>query len=254
MVLPVQNPESPYVTLKIDQGEGFSFAIDKVDEFQSDIKLMSVWAEDATAQMKQRIDKKLLAFLADLGDAGVTVSGNPLTNTTGLLINGATTAFGSTVALGTGAAATKSVDTGDEIIDKILLYGQYLDENNAPDEGRFVVMPAWAMQLLKGTNSKLSQVYWTGDSKSPMRNGQVGSIDRFTLYSSNNLAAASEGGGSTSVIFGQKAALTFATQITENRIIDNPFSFGKMMQGLQVYGLQIIKPQFLGLDYIRKGA
>lgn len=254
MVLPVQNPESPYVTLKVDQGEGFSFALDRVDEFQSDIKLMSVWAEDAAAQMKQRIDKKLLAYIADLGDSGVTVSGNPLTNTTGLLINGASTAAGSTVALGTGATATKSVDTGDEIIDKILTYGQYLDENNAPDEGRYVIMPAWAMQLLKGTNSKLAQAYLTGDSTSPMRNGKVGSIDRFNIYMSNNLAAASEGSGSTSVIFGQKAALTFATQITESRTIDNPFSFGKMMQGLQVYGMQVIKPQFLGVDYIRKGA
>ena len=41
MVLPVQNPESPYTTLKVDQGEGFSFAIDKVDDFQSDINLMN---------------------------------------------------------------------------------------------------------------------------------------------------------------------------------------------------------------------
>ena len=52
MALPVQNPESPYVALKIDQGEGFSFALDKIDEFQSDIKLMNVWGEDAAKQMQ----------------------------------------------------------------------------------------------------------------------------------------------------------------------------------------------------------
>ncbi len=51
--------------------------------------------------------------------------------------------------------------------------------------------------------------------------------------------------------FGQKYATTFATQITESRIIDNPFAFGKMMQGLQVYGFNIIKPQLLGVDFIK---
>ena len=43
------------LNLKIDQGEGFSFALDKVDELQSDIKLMSTWAEDAAQQMKQHV-------------------------------------------------------------------------------------------------------------------------------------------------------------------------------------------------------
>ena len=55
------------ITLKIDQGEGFSFAIDKVDEFQSDLKLMNVWGEDASAQMTQVIDRNVLISLAAAG-------------------------------------------------------------------------------------------------------------------------------------------------------------------------------------------
>lgn len=255
MVLPVQNPESPYVTMKIDQGEGFSFAIDKVDEFQSDIKLMNVWAEDATQQMKQVIDRKVLATIAYAG-GGVAASGPTLTAPK--LIAGGTTATGTTIStvtaagtgLGVSAGGINLTDAtrGDDLITQILYYGQLLDENNAPDDGRFIVLPPALMQALKNTNSKLAQVYVTGDSTSPLRNGKVGNIDRFQIYSSNNLAKGSNGGWA--VIFGQKYATTFATQITESRIIDNPFSFGKMMQGLQVYGFQIIKPELIGVDFI----
>jgi hypothetical protein len=258
MVLPVQNPESPYVTMKIDQGEGFSFAIDKVDEFQSDLKLMNIWAEDATAQMKQVIDRKVLATIA-YAAGGVAATGPTLTAPK--LIAGGTTATGTSIAtatatraaspgLGASAGGINLTDAtrGDDIIGQILYYGQLLDENNAPDEGRFIVLPPALMQALKDTNSKLAQTYVTGDATSPIRNGKVGNIDRFEIYSSNNLAKGSNGGWA--VIFGQKYATTFATQITESRIIDNPFSFGKMMQGLQVYGFQIIKPEFLGVDFI----
>lgn len=246
MVLPVQNPESPYVTMKIDQGEGFSFAIDKVDEFQSDIKLMNVWAEDATQQMKQVMDRKLLASIAYAG-GGVAAAGPSLTAPK--LIDGGSTATGTSISLGTSVTPTSLSTSGDDLITRILYYGRLLDENNVPDDGRFIVLPPALMQTLKNTNSKFAQVYVTGDQTSPLRNGKIGNIDRFQIYSSNNLAKGANANG-WAVLFGQKYATTFATQITESRIIDNPFSFGKMMQGLQVYGFQIIKPELLGVDFI----
>ena len=161
MVLPVQNPESPYVTMKIDQGEGFSFAIDKVDEFQSDIKLMNVWAEDATQQMKQVIDRKVLATIA-YAAGGVAATGPTLTAPK--LIAGGTTATGTSITtatsaagLGLGASAgginLTDATRGDDLITQILFYGQLLDENNAPEEGRYVVLPPALMQALKPPTS-----------------------------------------------------------------------------------------------------
>jgi hypothetical protein len=38
--------------------------------------------------------------------------------------------------------------------------------------------------------------------------------------------------------------------MTESRMIDNPYAFGKIMQALQVYGFQLIKPGFVGVDFI----
>lgn len=266
MVLPVQNPESPYVTLKIDQGEGFSFAIDKVDAFQSDINLMNEWADDATKQMAQVIDRNVLISVAAAGavaggQAATTISGYSAANcnaglqtnyTTalGALVNGATTTKGTTVSLGTSAAAY-SANTGDEITARLLTFGRYLNENNAPKEGRFCIIPFWAEQVLKSmTNNSFGLAYATGQNSANLLTDVIPKFAGFEIISSNNLPASTEVATDPSaIIFGTSYATTFATQITESRIIDNPFAFGKMMQGLQVYGFNIIKPQLLGVDF-----
>ena len=268
MVLPVQNPESPYVTLKIDQGEGFSFAIDKVDEFQSDIKLMNAWAEDASKQMAQVIDRNVLISVAAAGavaggQLATTISGYSAANNNaglqsnyttalGALVNAGTTAKGTTVSLGTSAAAT-SANTGNLIAAQILKYGRYLDENNAPADGRFVIVPFWALQLLKAvdaTNNTFGLAYATGQNSANALTNSVPKIYGFEVIGSNNIPTSTQAVTDPSaIIFGVNYATTFATQITESRIIDNPFAFGKMMQGLQVYGFNVIKPQLLGVDF-----
>ena len=141
------------------------------------------------------------------------------------------------------AATAASMAQGDWLVERILYYGQLLDENNIPDQDRFVVLPSWVIQKMKSVNSKLGQVYVTGDASSPTRNGKIGAIDRFKIFMSNNLY-------NDSVVFGSKYATTFASQITESRIIDNPFAFGKLMQGLQVYGFNIIKGAAIGVDFL----
>ena len=269
MVLPVQNPESAYVTLKIDQGEGFSFALDKVDEFQSDIKLMNVWGEDAAKQMAQVIDRNVLTSIAQAGAVGGSTTkttsvvgyANVNTNLTlsyaaGGLVAGGSTAKGSTITAGTAvsnlalADAAYSANTGDEIVNKILTFGRLMDENNAPKDGRFVVVPFWAMQVLKNMSSNnFGLAYATGQNMANALSGSVPKIDRFEIIGSNNLPLTAQGTDACPIIFGHNYATTFATQITESRIIDNPFAFGKMMQGLQVYGFGIIKPQLIGVDF-----
>jgi hypothetical protein len=274
MVLPVQNPESPYVTLKIDQGEGFSFAIDKVDEFQSDIKLMNVWGEDAAKQMKQVIDRNVLVSLAAAGakvangqdtSANVTgyttLAGPSITEATvakGLLVATATTAKGTTIAKGTAngtmgtATSQVSIDAANGsagMVKQILYYGRLLDENNAPEEGRFIILPSVYMQLLKDIASPFGQAYATGQNVANLLSGSVPKVDRFDILFSNNLPTTTAGTNGSCIIFGSSYATTFATQITESRIMDNPFAFGKMMQGLQVYGFNVIKPQLIGIDF-----
>ena len=72
-----------------------------------------------------------------------------------------------------------------ELLDVLLRMGQVLDEQNIPEVGRWVVMPAWAGRQIK--QSELRQAYLSGDSVTMLRNGRLGMVDRFTIYISNLL-------------------------------------------------------------------
>ena len=162
-------PTSTPLELNIDQGQYFSVVLDDVDAVQADVKLMDMFTNDASEQMKITIDTDVLN--------GVK-TGAASTN------KGATAgALSANINLGT-TYATRAISKTN-VLDLILDMGQVLDESDVPETGRWLVIPSWMAALIK--NSDLKQAYLTGDSQSPLRNGKLGMIDRFTLYVSNSL-------------------------------------------------------------------
>jgi hypothetical protein len=130
------------------------------------------------------------------------------------------------------------------ILQAILRLGLALDEQNIPEQGRWVVMPAWAAALVKG--SELRQAYLSGDQTSILRNGRLGMIDRFTLYVSNLLPRGPVTGppalaaGEWVMYAGHAHGLTFASQISKVETLRSEFTFGTLLRGLQVYGFKVI--------------
>ena len=80
--LALQRPAGTAVELTIDQGKYFAAILDDVIEKQSDINNLSLWADDASEQMKIVVDSDVLAFLlgtANVANQGATagaISGN----------------------------------------------------------------------------------------------------------------------------------------------------------------------------------
>lgn len=221
--LQVERPDSPMVTLNIDQGRYFNLVLDDVMEIQSDINLMNTWSSDASEQLKINIDTYVLANVA------VDVAA----------VNKGATAGRLSANLNLGATGAAVQLTKANIIDKLLEMGQVLDEQNVPETGRWVVMPAWAIRLLKSSDIKDASL--TGDGTSPLRNGRVGMIDRFTLYSSNLLPRYVDTNNPFDIIAGHKVGLTFATQITKTETLRSESTFGTLMRGLQVFGMKVVK-------------
>lgn len=220
-----QVPTSAPIELLIDQGKYFAVVLDDVDAVQTDVKLMDMFTNDATEQMKIAIDAQILdgvkaaAATANKGATAGVISGN--------------------VNLGTDAsprAVTKA-----NIIDLILDAGQVLDEQNVPESGRWLVIPSWMAAMIK--NSDLKQAYLTGDSVSPLRNGKLGMIDRFQVYVSNNLPKT--GDGDSYLLAGTKDAITFASQMTNVETLRAQSTFGNIVRGLNVFGYSVIKPEAL---------
>lgn len=242
--LTLERPEGNDLTLYIGNGKYFNTILDDVMDIQSDLNALSMWSDDAAQQLKIQVDTDVLGGI--LGGMDVKNKGTTAGKITSAINLGATTTPLATVA--------RSPSVGQvEILDVILRLGQALDEQNIPEDGRWVVIPSWATQLLKF--SDLRQAYLTGDNITPLRNGRIGMIDRFTIYSSNLLPAGVAGGlaaGEFAIYSGHAHGLTFASQISKVETLRSEMTFGTILRGLQVYGYQIVDGSALAQAIVTK--
>lgn len=227
-----QRPVGGKIELLIDKGFYWDVILDDVIEKQQDIDQMNRWATDASEQLKIKLDSKVLGSIVP--DFSAQNKGATAGRKSGNINLGAT---------GAPLSLSKS-----NILDTILYAGQVLDEQNVPETGRFLIMPFWATTQLKMSDIKDASL--SGDSTSPLRNGRVGVIDRFTIYNSNLLPTYTDGSDTTyHMIFGTKAGLTFATQLTKTETLRAESTFGDIMRSLMVYGHKVVKPEALGAIY-----
>ena len=234
--LQYERPESPNVTLNIDKAKYFAFTVDNIDRFQSDINLMDDWAGDGGEQMKITIDT---AVLGDIyADAAATNIGLAAGRKSG--------------AYNMGTTGTPYVITASNVVDAITAAAAVGDEQNWPESGRWMVIPAWMRYVLM--NSDLKNASLSGDETSIIRNGRIGMIDRFMIYVSNNVASVTDGAFTAyHCVFGHKSGLTFASQMTQMETLKAESTFGDLVRGLNVYGYQVIKDVSIGDLYVRKG-
>ena len=229
--LVVENPDAPKLQLVIDKGEYFSCVEDDIDRVQSDIKLMDMWSKDASEQMKIKIDQRVLTDMLPsiaASNKGANAGQQSASFSLGTLASPLTVTKDG-VAVGSTA-----------VVDLIVDMGTVLDEANVPESDRFIVIPAKMAGIIK--KSELKDASLTGDGVTPLRNGRLGMIDRFTIYVSHNLNVSS---GKTSIIAGHKMGFTFASQMTEMETLRAQSTFGNIVRGLQVYGYKVVKPTAL---------
>lgn len=249
--LAIQRPSSNMVDLSIDQAKYFNLALDDVMEVQADMDLMSMWAEDASEQMKIAVDTDVLAYLGTTSDIDAANRGNTAGKISANVALGTPAAplYINKAAQGTGAGNDASNDKS--VLDFIVDAGQVLDEQNIPETGRWMAIPAWMAAMIK--KSDLKDASLAGDGTSILRNGRLGMIDRFTLYLSNMLPTLDSAVDTTSVIFGTKAALTFASQFTKMETIRSERSFSNLLRGLQVYGFRVVNGVAMGRATVARG-
>lgn len=248
--LSYQVPTPDMQELVIDKGKYFAFQIADVLEFQAKPNLMDMFAADAAQQMRIAIDSNVIYN---------TFSGGSANN------KGATAGVkSSSYNLGTDASPVTL--TASNVLQKILEMASVLDEQNVPESDRYLVIDPATRTLLMQSN--LAQAQFMGDDTSPVRNGKIGKIDRFTVYVSNMLPKGAAGtatawlsgnGAENSVtttgtvakrraiIAGHKSAVTFASQITKMETVRNPNDFGDFIRSLNVYGFKVVKPESLAL-------
>ena len=131
--LTVENPDKPKLQLLIDKGEYFACVEDDVDKVQSDIALMDTWSKDASERMKIKIDQRVLTdILPDIAAA-----------------NKGGTAGRISASFNLGTTASPVAISKTTVLEYIVDIGTVLDEANAPESDRFLVIPAKMAGLIK---------------------------------------------------------------------------------------------------------
>jgi hypothetical protein len=201
------------VELLIDQAKYYSFKVDDVLAAQADIDMLEAASKDASEGMRVAVETQVLSSVV----ADATTIGSQTTIST------------------------------SNILGEILGFAKSLDELNIPEEGRFLVLSPEFISMLKQT--ELRQAYLTGDAESPLRNGRVGMIDRFTVYQSNMLYTPGSGtdSGYTHVLAGHPKAISFASQFTNAETVRMETTFGDQVRGLKVFGSKVVTPDCLAV-------
>jgi len=242
--LTYERPSEAIVDLLIDQGKYFNTILDDVMEIQADLNMMSMWADDASSQMKITIDTDVLDYMAPLAKAGEN-EGSTAGRISGNIDLGEQGSVGTdplaVVARGAGAGEVEPMDV-------IIRAGQCLDEQNIPEQGRWIVVPAWFAALVK--QSELRDASLSGDSTSMLRNGRLGMVDRFTIYVSNLLPSGTSAtlgmdAGEFCILAGHNHGMTFASQLSKVETLRGESTFGTILRGLQVYGRKVVDPSAL---------
>lgn len=252
--LTAEVPTPIFQDMQVNKGKYFNVQVSDVLAYQSDMDLMNMFTEDAAKQLKIAIENEV--FFNNFVTEGPAAT------------NEGSTAGKISAAYDLGTDTTPiSQATPENVLKAILRMSTVLDEQNVPEDGRWLVMSPYDRHLLM--QSSLAQAYFTGDNSSTIRTGKIGMIDRFTVYVSNLLPRGAAGkalvaglsdpatGGTLAdakarrlMIAGTKAANSFAMTVNKTEPLRNQTDFGDLVRGLAVYGRKVVKPEAMAVAVV----
>ena len=221
---PIADPEAVDGSgqlLEIDQAKYFNFAIDDVDQAQTNPKLMDDAMQRAAYGMNDVTD----GYLAGLMAVGAENNGSNLGNDTTPLVPTATTAYDMLVDLATD-----------------------LTEKNVPMAGRFVVVPAFFHGLLLKDQRFVGN--GTDYNKALIEGGEVGVAAGFAVNISNNVPNTT--GTKYKIVAGTRQATSYAEQILKTEAYRPEKAFSDAVKGLHVYGAKVVNGRALSVLTVNK--
>jgi len=221
------------ISLVVDTANAFKFVVDDIETSMSHVNFKEVAASSAAYALRDAFDTAVIAA----GIAGLSAS-NPNH------ILGADTADSLGSGILDGAKGIGFHHEGSDPLDVLAKFARLLDEQNVPEEGRWVVAPPSFYEELSQSGSKLLSVDFNAGQGS-IRNGLVtsGKLRGFSMYKSNNVAAPTNADGK--ILAGHMSAICTAQTITSTEVIRDPDSFGDICRGLHVFGVKVMRPEAL---------
>jgi hypothetical protein len=204
--------------LMIDQAKSYNFYVDSIDAKQNKPDAASEGVDRAGYGIAKGVDSFMASLYTDISASNqIGSDGAPIT--------------------GTWAAA------GTMAYDRLVDMSVLLDQNDVPEEGRWVIVPPWFEGYLLKDARFVG--FGTVAQDDRLRNGAVGRAAGFTVLKSNqvpNTAAIKY-----KIIAGVPDAWSFAGDLTETETYKPEKRFGLGFKGLYVYGGKVMRPYALAL-------
>jgi hypothetical protein len=232
-------PSDSGQVLNISQQEYAQFTVEDIDRRQAAGDFQDYLEDRMSYVLAQSADVYIAtAMAAGVSGSNVLLGADAATASNiagnGLVIAGATTS--------TSAAFYNEV---------VLPLATKLDDSLVPDDGnRFLVVAPYQHALLKQSPAFVSFGY-----DDVLLTGQLGTIDNFNVYKSQNApAVATDTNGNHVVIAGHPMATTFAEQIVSVESLRLQDQFADGVRALHVYGAKVTRPTALAVAGVNRPA
>ncbi len=208
----LEDLDSNQQTLLIDQQKYFGFYIDDIDTAQQNPKVMAQAMEEAAYALRDVADQYI---------AG--------------LFNGAASGIG-----GAGGVQITSTNAYEKLVELSVA----LDEQNAPSNGRWVIVPSWVHGKLLQDDRFVASGSQLGDGT--LQNGVVGRAAGFNILTSNNVKKEVVTGTDVwRCMAGYAGAISYAEQIMSVEAFRPENRFADAVKGLHVFGAKVVRPDGL---------
>ena len=217
------------LVLQIDQAKYFQFKVDDLEKRFSHVNWQQIASDNAAYQLKDAFDSNVITAAV----AGAT------SNTYGTDSSPIDTGF----------------DTSEtDPLDVLARLARLLDDQNVPEENRWVVAKPEFYEELAKTSSKLMSVDYN-QGNGGLRNGLVasGELRGFKMYKSNNVPTPSGSGvtATHNILAGHMSAVSCAQALSTVESVRDNNSFKDIVRGLLVWGRKVLRPEALALAKIK---
>lgn len=216
----------------INDAHAFAFEVDDLDAAQNDLNAILGYTNEAGMAMNELVDTKVFGYTTS------ALAANQISNS------------------GSALDITASAAGSTHVYDILVLAAKNLDEQNAPQEGRWVVVsPYFRSLLMKDTvyfikGSALGdKLLATGRPGATARTapGFIGQIAGFDVYCSNNLKT---NGNNRYCPYGQGRPISYAAQIRKLKAFDRENTFASAVKGLLLHDGAVFAEHAKKLGYV----
>lgn len=220
------------LVLTVDQARHFHFNVDDIEKKMSHVNWVDVASKSAAYALKDDYDVNVFAYMAANVDADMVLGYDDATadDIPNLGVNEA-------VHIGFASGTSDPIDV-------LARLSRMLDDNNVPEEGRWVVAPPAFYEVLSLSSSKLLSVDYNAGQGS-IRNGLVtsGLLRGFKMYKSNNLPTPDYSEGI--LLAGHISAVATANTLLSTEVLRSQEFFGDIVRGLHVFGRKVLREDAL---------